>query len=212
MAETQKEPEYSLQNAMNKLGEICIIVSKNHSKIKMMKPEEVEKELLVELAESFKKLSVLFAELTSLWIGSKFEGVDAYLKSNSLDEKIDIRLYKTGKLDFDQMKKIMARLHRIDDIISMDEIIRPYLREYDYLCKEKGLQEAVEISNSFNINFVEKFRNHVINEGTQLENQIERCNLYYQAKLNTTTVRVAYAALAVSVISILATIVFVIFK
>jgi hypothetical protein len=104
------------------------------------------------------------------------------------------------------MKKIMARLNRIDDAMAMEEIIPPYLKQYAYLCKEKRLYACLNLCNSLEIDFVEVFMKHIINENKRLENQVERCNLYYQAKLNTTTVKIAWGALILSVISILATI------
>lgn len=206
MTEAKRVSEYSLRNALNKLGEICKIIAENHDKIRTRNPE-VDKELLIKLAESFPKLADLFFEVISLWSDSKLKGPDAFQKSDDLEERIDIRLYETGKLDFGQMKKIMARLSRFDDAMLMEEIITPYLKQYAYLCKEKKLYKALDLCNSFETNFVEVFRKHITNESKRLENQVERCNLYYQAKLNTTTLKIAFGALAASVLSVLISII-----
>lgn len=194
MSEAQKEPEreYSLQNAMDKLAEVCAIIVENNEKIFMKKAEEIDAEVLEKLAESLVKCGYLFNEFLYRWDKSELKGPDAFRKSDKLEDRIDIKLYETGKLDFDKMKKVMARLHRIDDIMLMEEIMTPYFRQYANLCKEKGLSHCADLNNSFESNFVERLRTHLENERMRLGNQIERCNLYYQAKLNTRTVRIAW--------------------
>lgn len=206
MAEAKKEIDYSLQNAMNKLGQITSIIAQDKEKIFMKKPEEVDEELLLKLSRSLLGCATLFTELMDIWIGSQSKGTDAFQKTDTLDERIDMKLYNTGKLDFEQMKKIMARLNRIDDALRMEEVINPYLRQLKYLCEQKKVFRAFNFANEFETNFVDVFTKHLLNEKNRLENQVERCNLYYQAKLNTTTVKIAWGALIVSFIAILATI------
>ena len=212
MVEAKKEIDYSLQNAMNKLAQITLIISQDKQKIFMKKPQEIDEKLLLELSKSLLGCGTLFTELTDIWTGSKSKGIDAFQKTDALDEKIDIKLYNTGKLDFEQMKRIMARLNRIDDALTMEEVITPYLRQLKYLSEGKEVFRAFNFPKEFETNFVEPFTKHLLNEKNRLENQVERCNLYYQAKLNTRTVTIAWAALGVSVLSILAAIILAIFK
>jgi hypothetical protein len=212
MAEAKKEIDYSLQNAMDKLAQITSIISQDKKKIFMKKPEEVDEELLLKLSRSLLGCATLFNELMDIWSGSKTKGIDAFQKTDKLDERIDIKLYNTGKLDFEQMKRIMARLNRIDDALQMEEVTKPYLMQFKYLCEEKKVFRAFNFANEFQTNFIDVFTKHLLNEKNRLENQVERCNLYYQAKLNTRTVTIAWVALGVSVLSILATIVLAIFK
>jgi hypothetical protein len=207
MAEAKKEIDYSLQKAINRLAQITSIISQDKKEIFMKKPEEVDEELLLKLSTSLLGCATLFVELLDIWSGSKTKGIDAFQKTDKLDERIDIKLYNTGKLDFEQMKRIMARLNRIDDALQMEEVTKPYLTQFKHLCEENKVFRALNLANEFQTNFIDVFTKHLLNEKNQLENQVERCNLYYQAKLNTRTVTIAWVALGVSVLSILATIV-----
>jgi hypothetical protein len=204
--------DYSMQNAMNKLAEIGIIISREKQILFMKKPEEVDDAYLLKVAESLARCTILFTDVFDQWNGSESKGFDAIQKSKDLGERIDIKLYNTGKLEFEQMKKIMARLNRIDDALLLEEVMTPFLTKYAYFCREKKNYQALYFCSSFSTDFVEVFKKHLINEKNRLGNQVERCNLYYQAKLNTRTVTIAWAALGVSVLSILATIVLAIFK
>ena len=129
-----------------------------------------------------------------------------------MNERIDYKLFNTGKLDFEQMKKIMARLNRIDDALLLDEVITPHLKQYEYLCEQKNIDEGLNMVNWFESNFVEVFKKHLLNEKNRFGNQVERCNLYYQAKLNTTTVKIAWAAFGASILSIALAIVAILMK
>lgn len=208
-----KKPEYSLKNVMDTFGAICIIIVPNKNQIFGKKASEVSDELLVKLCGSFVICGDLFNKLLDQWFNSRSQGSDAIQKSQNLDEQIDIKLYNTCKLDFEQMKKTMARLNSIDTLLmGLEQIMPLYIRTYAKLCEEKGLSECLDMCNSFKVYFVERLRKTLELERETLENQVERCNLYYQAKLNTRTVTIAWAALGVSVLSILATIVLAIFK
>jgi hypothetical protein len=120
-----------------------------------------------------------------------------------LDDRIDVKLYQTNKLDFKQMKRIMIRMHRIDDALIGLERISFYLKHYEDACKHKSLPKYVGLSELLRIYSIEEFSKSLRTEANRLGNQIERCNLYYQSQLNTKTARVAYVALVISALSVL---------
>lgn len=200
--QSSQTAEPSVQNAINKIAEMCRILSADNKQIFMRKAQDVSDDLLKKLSLSFLKCGDLMNEIMHDWMSSKSKGSDAFQTSEDLKERIDIKLYETSKLDFEQMKKIMSRLHRIDDILLLEEIIPSYLEHYIYLCKQKKLEDYAAFAIDFRENFIDRFTTHVINESNRLEHQVERCNLYYQAKLNTTTVRTAYIALVISLLSL----------
>ncbi len=211
MKKQREEEQYSMQNAMNKLAEICKIIFEDNKLIFLKKSEEIDETLLKTLSLSFTTLSTLFEDAIEHWFGSKLKGPDAVQPSEKLEDRIDIKLYQTGSLDFEQLKRIMVRLNRIDDALGGIERIAFYLTHYENICKAKGLNKYAELSELFRVYSIEEFGKSLKMEASQLRGKVERSNLYFQSKLNTTTVRIAYFALAISVLSVLITILWLLF-
>jgi hypothetical protein len=162
---------------------------------------------------SFTSLSVLCREFSELWFDSKSKGPDAIRTSDKLEDRIDIKLFQTEKLDFVQPKKIMIRMNRLDDALMALDKISIHLKYYEDTCKEKGLTKPAKIANLFRVTSIDVLRESLRTEAKRLENQIERCNLYYQSDINTKSftinanaLRVAYIALSISALSVLLTI------
>ncbi len=208
----EKYNDYSLQNAMNKLAELFKIITEDNREIYLKPSSQVSGSLLKTLALSFTSLSVLFQEFLDRWSNSLSKGPDAIQTSEKLEDRIDIKLYQTEKLDFGQLKKIMVRLNRIDDALMSLDMISFILRYYEDACKEKSLTNYSGLAELFRIYSIDKLRESLRTEANRLGNQIERCNLYYQAdidrkslKINASALKVAYIALGISALSVLLT-------
>jgi hypothetical protein len=203
---SEKDGDNTVQNALNKLAEMTKIVTADAKTFYVKKASEVDNQILITIANSFVPLSVLFQEFTELWFNSIHKGPDAVQPSEELSERIDIKLLESGKLDFAQMKKILTRLNRINDAQQGTERMIFYISQYENLCKEKNLEKERGYALDFRVYCLEELSKHLKDESKDLKGRLDRCNLYYQAQLNTTTVKVAYFALIVSMISALLTV------
>lgn len=206
MSEKRKENENSLQNAMNTLAKIHKIISEDNREIYLKPLSEVDASLLKTLSLSFTGLSLLFQEFLDQWYNSKSQGPDAIQMSDKLEDRIDIKLYQTEKLDFEQMKKIMTRMNRIDDALMSLDLVSFNLKYYEDACREKGLIKYAELAVLFRVYSVDRLREILRTESRRFGNQIERCNLFYQSKLNTKTLKIAYIALIISALSVFLTV------
>jgi hypothetical protein len=195
-----KRTEYLPQNALNKLAIMLKIIYEDNQDVFLKKPEEVNVELLKNLSDSFILLSTLFQEVIEEWFGSKSEGFDAIERSEELAVQLDVKVSEADKLDFEQIRNIMNRLNSVDDALDSLEKISFYLKYYEDLCKQKGLTTYANLSEIFRVYGIEEFTRILKNEIKKHKNQIERNNMYNQAKLNTKTLKIAYTALAISVL------------
>jgi len=205
--------KYSLQNAVNKLAIILKLIFEDYPDIFLKKPEEVSVDLLNNLSNSFISISTLFQEVIEEWFGSSPEMFDAIRRSEELEDQLDVEVGETDKLDFEQIRKIMNRMNKIDDALGNLEKISLYLKYYEDLCKQKGLTTNANLSEIFRVYGVEEFANSLRNEVKHHKNQIERNNMYNRAKLNRKTLetakkslKTAYAALVITVLFIFLTV------
>lgn len=203
MSSTAEKNNCSLENAMKKLAEVLEIVSKDAKAYYLKKPEKVDASILKTIDLSFASLSILMQEFIEQWFNSRYKGTDAIQSSENLKERIDIKLFETGKLDFKQMKKIMTRMNRIDDALLGFERTEFYLIYYEDLCKKNKLTKPAEHAEMFRTSSIVVGKEYLKGEGNRLRNQIERCNLYYQPAIKTKTLNVALVALAISTLSFL---------
>lgn len=201
--ENQKT-EDSLQNAVNKLAIILKIIFEDNQDIFLKKPEEVSVKSLNNLSGSFISLSTKFQEVIEEWFESTPGGFDVFKRSEELEDHLDIQVSEADKLDFEQIRKITSRMNRINDALESLERISVYLKYYEDLCKQKGLTMDANLSEIFRVYGVEEFIKILRIEAKKHRKQIERNNLYNnmynQAKLNTKTLKIAYAALVISVL------------
>ena len=134
----------SLGIAMERLGKTLQIVSENSKLYYLQKALQVSSTTLSKTDNLFPELSQLMIEFADYWCGSRHKGPDAIQPSEKLEDRIDIKLFQTGKLDFEQMKKIMVRMNRIDDALMGVGRIIFYIQYYENLCREKKLPALVE--------------------------------------------------------------------
>lgn len=202
--------KYSLQNAVNKLAIILKLIFEDNPDIFLKKPEEVSVDLLNNFSNSFISISTLFQEVIEEWFGSSPEVFEAIKRSEELEDQLEIEVSETDKLDFEQIRKIMNRMNKIDDALGNLEKISLYLKYYEDLCKQKGLTNNANLSEIFRVYGVEEFAKNLRNEVNHHKNQIERNNMYNRAKLNTKTLKIATKSLKIAdtalIISVLSTI------
>jgi len=201
-----EEETYSISNAMVRLEKTLKIVSADSKLYYLKKESQIAEADLRKVDNSFTKISPLMIEFADHWYGSRKQGPDAVQPSEELKERVDIKLFQTGKLDFEQMKRIMTRLNRIDDVLMGLDRINYYIKYYEDLCRHKNLGQFAEHAELFRTSVINQAKESIESEGRRLKNQIERCNLYYQPAIKTKTLWVALASLAISCLAFLLTI------
>jgi hypothetical protein len=206
MSSKSAEKTYSISSAMEKLGKAVQIVSANSELYYLKKASQITETALREVDSSFDEISSLMSEFAEHWYGSRKQGPDAVPLSDDLNDRIDIKLCQNGKLDFEQMKRIMFRLNGIDEALMGLDRLSYYLKSYQELCREKRLGELVEHAQFFENSILNELRRSIESEAKRLRNQIERCNLYYQPAMKNRTLWVALGSLAISCLAFLLTI------
>lgn len=202
MSLENKSSDPSLQDCLNKIGKTLEIVIGDSKKYYMKAASEVSEVTLKEVDLSFAKLADIMVEFADCWFGSRCSGPDAVEISSNLDERIDMKLLGTKKLDFKHLKKIMTRLNRADDALLGLHRIAFYVSYYQRLCAEKGLKQLEDHANLFLEGTLNQAIDTVNTEIERYGNQIERCNLYYQNKMVTDAFRIAFISLLVATISV----------
>ena len=206
MGSKSEEKKYSIDTAMQKLGKTLQIVAENRKQYYLQNVSQVTEAILTKTDNLFPELSQLMIEFADHWYGSRLKGPDAIQLSEKLEDRIDTKLFQTGKLDFEQMKKIMVRMNRIDDaLMGMGRIIF-YIQYYENLCREKNLPALMENAELFRTSLLNEAKETLESETKRLRNQIERCNLYYQPAIKTKALWVALASLVISSLAFLLTI------
>lgn len=196
-------PAPSLQDCLNNLAEALRIVNVDKEKYYLRKAADVEEGTLKEIAMHFLNLNVLMEHMHRGWLDSRTTGPDAIEFSNELKQRIDIKLMETGKLDLQQLKRIMTRLNRADDALLGLNRIGFYLSHYKNLCSEKGLNRLAELTNGFMNGLLYQTKAMVSSDYERITNQISRCNLYYDNFMKSKTFRIASTSLLVSALSFL---------
>ena len=206
MCSTPEKTAYSTENAMQKLAKALQVVSANSELYYLKKPVEVAEAALREVEGSFAEVEALLAEFAEQWFNSNRQCVNDALLSENLHDRIDVKLCTSGKLDFEQMKRIVFRLNAIDDVITALDRISLYIKRYQELCLDKTLSDLAEQAQHFEATILNELRRSIESEAKRLRNQIERCNLYYQPAMKTKTLWVAIVSLAISSLAFLLTI------
>jgi hypothetical protein len=195
---------YSTEIALQKLNKTIQVFSANSQFYYLKKPSEVTESTLRDAGDSFAEAEALMAEFAEAWYGSRKQNADC--PPGDLNNRIDVRLCQTGKLDFDQMKKMVLRLNAIDDVLVGLDRISLYVKRYQELCREKLLNDLAERAQVFENSILDELQRSIESEAARLHNQIERCNLYYQPAMKTKTLWVAVLSLAISSLAFLLTI------
>jgi hypothetical protein len=197
------EKVYSICGAMEKLGKAVQVVSATSELYYLKKASQVTETALREVDSAFDEVSSLMSEFAEHWYGSRKQGPDAVPFSDDLNERIDIKLCQNGKLDFEQMKRIMFRLNGVDEALIGLDRISYYLKNYQELCRDKQLADLVEHAQFFENSILNEMRRSIESEARRLRNQIERCNLYYQPAMKNRTLWVALGSLVISCLAFL---------
>jgi hypothetical protein len=192
--------------AMQKLAKAIRVVSANSELFYLKKPADVTETALRDVDSSFSEIEALMSEFADEWYNSRNQGFGAVRLSENLNDRIDVKLCQNGKLDFQQMKRIVLRLNAIDDVMVGLDRISLYIKRYGELCRDKLLGDLAEHAQHFEASILNELRRSVESEARRLRNQIERCNLYYQPAMKTKTHWVALVSLGISSLAFLLTI------
>jgi len=192
----------SLQDSLNILAKALEMVSKNSKKYYLKKASEVSEKELKEVDISLVPLAYLIIKFGVSWLESRRSGPDAVEVSPSLEDRIDIKLVRTGNLDFEQFKKIVARLNRADDALKGLRRIDFYMSYYKNICAEKKLNKQVEHTDLFRYGVLNQTIESIKSDAEALTSQIGRCNLYYQNVLRSKTFKVAFVSLLISALAV----------
>ena len=206
LTKENKQTEDSLQIALNKLAIIIKTIYEDNQDLFLKNPEEVNIDALNKLSGSFISLSTLFQEVIEEWSNSDSEVFDDVKRSEKLEDQLGSQISETDNIDLDQTKKIINKISKIDDALESLEKISVYLKYYEDLCKQKGLVKQANLSEIFRLYGIEEFSKHLRTEEKQRRNQIDRNNQFKQAKLYAKTLKIAYAAIGISIFSAILTI------
>ena len=204
MNSRSREEQYSIELAMQKLDKTIQVFSANSEFYYLKKTADVTEATLRGVGDSFAEVESLMSEFAEAWYGSRKQSADC--PPGNLNDRIDVKLCQNGKLDFEQMKRIVLRLNAVDDVVVGLDRISLYVNRYEELCREKQLGDLVEHAQIFENSILNELRRSIESEATRLRNQIERCNLYYQPAMKTKTLWVAVLSLAISTLAFLLTI------
>lgn len=192
----------SLQDSLMHLGTAFKIITENARKYYAFDASQVTKETIDQIAVSFVAISSAVQKFNSMWIDSKWSGPDAIVESKKLDDRLDIKLIKTGKLDFEQMSRILTRLNRADDaLLPLNQMVF-YISDFIRLCNEKNYDEPKRSAELLLNSVLNRPLVHIRMEIERHKNQIDRCSLYFQSDLKSKAIRIALISLVISTVSI----------
>jgi hypothetical protein len=206
MCSRPDEEADATEKAIQKLAKAIRVVSANSELFYLKKSADVTEAALRDVDSSFSEIEALMSEFADEWFSSRNQGFGAVRLSDNLNDRIDVKLCQNGKLDFEQMKRIVLRLNAIDDVMVGLDRISLYIRRYEELCRDKLLGDLAEHAQHFEASILNELRRSAESEARRLRNQIERCNLYYQPAMKTKTHWVALVSLAISSLAFLLTI------
>lgn len=198
---TSKGP--SLQDSINDLVKALDIVTANFKKFYGRDASQVSNNDLNNVLPHFVPLTTALKESSMKWIESRHSGPDAVMVSKKLEDRIDIKLLKSGKLDFEQMKKIMIRMNRADDALLGLDRIDSYISVYRRLCAQKGLAQTKDTADLFVELILNPAKGIIQSDIERYRNQVQRLNLYFQNKLSSKVFKVAFISLLFSAIAVL---------
>jgi len=196
----------SLQDCVNFLNESLKIVRRDSPKYYLRDASKVAEEEVSEVCNSLMAVSTLLSKFSKCWIDSTSSGPDAILTSYKLSERIDTKLVQTGKLDFQQFRKIITRMSRADDVLRVPNQISLHIDYFLGVCTENGLERPAKTTRLFIEHNLNRVIDWVKSDGERYANQIDRCNLYFQNVLKSRTFKVAIGSLFVSSLAVLLTI------
>jgi len=197
----------TLQSAIETLAKALKIVVKDSKKYYRKNASDVSESTLLEIDKSFIPLSNLLLDFGKSWIDSHSSGPDAVEKSLQLSERIDVKLLQTGKLDFEQFEKIIVRLNRADDALLGLKRISFYISYYRNLCAEKKLVQPKEHAELFIDTVLNEVKDIIERNSERLNNQIARCNLYYQNRIEHKMFQLALVSLGISTAALVYTVI-----
>ncbi len=167
---------------------------------------EITEETFRKLFESSLEVVRLLNQFLEKWFASREKGTYSLETSGKIKLSLTSKLFQTGRLDKKLLKNILNRLEYSDAVITSLVNMSYIIATYQKACHEKGFHQ-VESTAIHLEEIVDLTKFSLESENRLLQNQIDRCTLYYQSKINTDAFRVAFASLVLSTVAILLAIV-----
>ena len=170
--------EPSLEGASKKLLEALAIVTNEYSSPYHARlAKNIPSKEFLKISAVFLRVAIKLKEFQTFWFDSYKKGKDAFTQN------IDIELIESGKLDMVLFKKIIHRSSRGEDFLRALKRIRFYA--VDFLQKSINQKsKATGTAEDFLGMLIDPLIVTVEGDLIRLKGRIERCNLYFQNKLN----------------------------
>lgn len=139
------------------------------------------------------------------WNSSKTVGKGAFQQSDNIMASLDVKLFLSGKLDFNQMKKVMYRRIGTDLVIRSINYIERHIDSYQACSEKLEVKECINASKTL-LEFISQVKNRMESETNDLKRQLDNVNLFYQNFMVSKAVMIAALSLAISSGAVLLTI------
>ena len=188
--------EPSIEEVKRIVAEALIIIQKKYGRpFFAERAEKMSSKDLLKAARAFTEAGMKLRDFLILWIRSYHEGKDA------IKQKIDVKLIEENKLDMDLFKKIIKRSSAGEDILRALNQIEFYNSDFLEKCQTK--ERARETMELFRRIVLLPSIKNVEGDLSRMRNQIERCNLYFQNRLNKRMHRLSIASVGVGIVALL---------
>jgi hypothetical protein len=189
--------------ATGKMETAVAILMENVDKYYGKSQSEMTKENFIETKNSFVKIQMLIPEFISFWIDATSTGRDAILSVHKVQERIDVILFRTGKLDFQKMRLLisqlsLARIH----LEGLDNILL-HLAKFIDLCR--GKHDEIVSEMKIIEETLDRARTCLKDDAETFREALEMYNLYYSPLVATKAFWIASISLCISSLAFLLT-------
>jgi len=139
---------------------------------------EMTKDDFVKTKNSFAQIQSLIGEFITFWIDSISTGSDAILPVSGFQERIDVKLFRTGKLDFRRMQQLIMHLVLARIVLEELDNILLHLTKFIDVCR--GKHEEIFSEMKIVEETLGRVRTCVKDDAESLREGIEMYNLYYR--------------------------------
>jgi hypothetical protein len=188
--------EPSIDEAKRTVAEALKIIKREYeSPFFARRAEKMSSNDFLKAAKGFAEASMKISASRILWLRSFQEGKDA------IKEKIDVKLLEEGKLDMDLFGRIIKRSSDGEHILRVLNQIEFYSAEFLQKCQTKErARETIKLIRSIVLRPCIK---NMERDLSRMRNQIERCNLYFQNRLNMRMFWLSIGSMSVGFVALL---------
>ncbi len=197
------DKEDLMARALENIAQAVEISDKMTIKVKDISSTDVEtlRSEMHLLQEIGNKLSIF----QDYWKASFTKGKTAIQTDIGIKGSIDMKLFLTGKLDLNQMKKILIRFDCSNSAIKGINTLQFSIDGYKIFSEKLGDADCVT-SALITQELIELQRSIIEQETKELNTQLQNVNIFYQNKMLTRTTKIAYLSLIVALLAFFLTI------